>query len=259
MHRKTKEESHKLLRPQDLNLWLSRFNQAHPLLADDCMRACEGSTVSWERLFLFGAVRSAAYRKLTVDLFGTGRADENPETQVIHAALAWNNVDDLKFLAGTNEDELKAFDALWENWMQYRNIILRRRETGGDELPAPKPAPKPEPGPTPPIPPEPYGWWDCEKCGERDNPPKLQRCFRCHAPRPGAVEPDKPKKEEPKPDVPKKEEPKQPVDMKKVGKIIAAVIGVVLVASPFIRMIPGVGQVWNWIEPVLRLIEKVFS
>ena len=49
------------------------------------------------------------------------------------------------------------------------------------------PAPEPEK--------EPYGWWDCPKCGNRDNPPKLMWCMKCHAVRPDYH----PKAETPKP------------------------------------------------------------
>jgi hypothetical protein len=79
----------------------------------------------------------------------------------------------------------------------------------------------------------------------------METCFRCHAPRP--TPPDPPKK----PEAPA--EPGKPTDWKGVLKKVAFVASVLLNAGFLIKLIPGVGQVWNYVEMVLRLLEKLGS
>ena len=137
------------LKPHVLNLWFSRFFPQHPLLADDCYRACVGSDVAWDRMFLFGAVRTDRYKKLRGDWFGSGFEGQNIGEQITNGAIAWANAKDVEELSGTDEATLQAYDALLQKWLGYRKLFL---ELLG-EKPLPEP-PKPEPvkPPATPIP-----------------------------------------------------------------------------------------------------------
>lgn len=223
MQRPTREKSHELLKPSDLNLWFGKFNHSHPLLADDCALAVIGTEVSWEKMFLLGAVRTDAYRKLFIDIFGSGNTTRNLTDQVSSGAIVWSRVDDMKFLQVT-DDELKKFDALWSSWITYRNALLKRKAGDGDRLPAPVPA---EPSPSK------LDWWVCKKCSFY-NETKDERCFRCFELKlkPTTEKPSSPKPD-PKPTKP--EEPSKPIPkpewlgkLKASAKMIASVLGIIL-------------------------------
>lgn len=158
MSRPTHEPSHPALRPHVANLWLGSFNPKHPLYADDCYLACQGSDVSWERMFCFGVVKTDCWRKPTLDWFGSGYEGPDPHEQVVNGALAWGDVRDVEELKGTDENTLQRFDIVWERWCRFRDAWLKAQE--GQPLPDPvKPEPKPpeppRPQPEPPKPPAP--------------------------------------------------------------------------------------------------------
>jgi hypothetical protein len=135
------------LKPHVLNLWFSRFFTQHPLLADDCYRAGVGSDVAWDRMFLFGAVRTDRSKKLRGDCFGSGFEGQNIGEQITNGARAWANVKDVEELSGTDEATLQAYDALLAKWLGYRKLLLEQLS----EKPLPEP-PKPEPVKPPPTP-----------------------------------------------------------------------------------------------------------
>jgi hypothetical protein len=150
MSRPTHEPSHPALRPHVANLWLGSFNPKHPLYADDCYLACQGSEVSWERMFCFGVVKTDCWRKVTPDWFGSGYEGPDPHEQIVNGALAWGDVKDVEELKGTDENTLQRFDIVWERWCRFRDAWLKAQE----DKPLPEP-PKPEPKPPEPVKPEP--------------------------------------------------------------------------------------------------------
>lgn len=236
MIRSTKGKANSLLKPSDLNLWFARFNSGHPDIADDLMRACMGSEISWEKMFIFAAIRSDAFRKLDRDLFGTDASGRSLDDQIIAGVMAWANVDDLKFLA-TKDDELLKFDALWASWLSWRNPVLALRAKGSD-LPLPKPEEPPkEPKPLP------GQWWVCSKC-QFLNPEKSERCLKClsvkTSPTP-APEPGKPA-----------EPPKKQGEsgLKPVLKVLVSLLGVASIAGLFL---PG------WVRSALLALKAILE
>ncbi len=156
MSRPTHEPSHTALRPHVANLWLAGFNPKHPNYADDCFLACQGSGVSWERMFIFGVVRTDCWRKTNVaDWFGSGFEGPDAGEQVLNGAIAWDNAADIEELAGTDENTLQRFDIVWDRWSRFRDSWLKSQEGQPLPQPPPPPPPKPEPVQPPPPPPKP--------------------------------------------------------------------------------------------------------
>ena len=157
--RTTREPITPGLHPVDLNAFIGIKNShlsVYPatLAFSACLNA--GSKVSWERLVIFGAVRSNWYSvSLNADLFASETEGSIPD-QLVNAVLRWEPVDDLSELPGTSEETLKQFDAAWETWTRWRaNLITSRRPAPIEPKPEPKPVPPPAPKPVPPPVPAP--------------------------------------------------------------------------------------------------------
>ena len=222
-------------RVSNANLWLSQRYRENPLIADDILRACEGSNVNPYVMFLVGSVTSNFYSKQDVDFFACGIGG-TLEDQVVNASIKYSEFENVGQL-NLNELQLRQFDLLAISL--YRFMIAMADRTP-KPLPVP-PEPKPEPKPVPPKPPT--GWWDCPKC-RMNNPPKGTQCLRCFTRRLG-TEP------EPKPKEP--EVPSKPVSWK---KSLTLVVSILAAAGFVIKMfLPGVaGQIFDVVINILQAL-----
>lgn len=164
--RPTREPVTPGLHPADLNAFLGMKNShltVYP--ATSAFAACRDSTVSWERLVIFGSVLSSWYSvRLNSDLFASG-TEGIISDQLVNAVLAWEPCDDISELPGTSETFLRQFDTAWEMWTRWRTNLLNGRtpppvQPKPEPKPIPPPAPQPGPVPVPPPAPEkPAGQW----------------------------------------------------------------------------------------------------
>lgn len=157
--RPTREPETPGLFPADLNAFIGLKNsRLSDFVATEAFAACQGSTVSWERLVIFGAVRSGWYSvRLNADLFGS-ETEGNIRDQLVNAVMRWEPADDISELPGTSEAFLRSFDTAWEMWIRWRaNLMASRKPSPIEPKPDPKPvppAPAPVPVPVPqPVPP----------------------------------------------------------------------------------------------------------
>lgn len=154
--RPTREPETPGLFPADLNAFIGLKNsRLSDFVATEAFGACQGSTVSWERLVIFGAVRSGWYSvRLNADLFGS-ETEGNIRDQLVNAVMRWEPADDISELPGTSEAFLRSFDTAWEMWIRWRaNLMASRKPSPIEPKPEPKPVPPPAPVPVPqPVPP----------------------------------------------------------------------------------------------------------
>lgn len=130
MKHRISEPSDVLLAPVDLDSWFVRFNPCHPRIAEDCARAVIGTNVSWEKLFLFSAMKSNCFRRLArVDLFNSGTKDSNLNNQIAYGAFIWSHYEHIELLPDVTEGDMLAFDLLWKSWTSYRDDLLKRRNS----------------------------------------------------------------------------------------------------------------------------------
>lgn len=178
----------------DLNLFVTTyFWRGAPLIADDYWRATMNTSLRWDLIALFHWLKTDFGRKTEVQVWpGIGGSHEdqavNGVLYLLRDGIASQFLDELP----VDEVTLARLKVILGRWERHAEaLIALRTQPAPIEVPVPEvPPAKPE---TPPVqvPEEPYGWWDCERCSETNNPPKSQKCMKCHAPRP-QVKPDAP-------------------------------------------------------------------
>lgn len=234
----------------DLNLFVTTFFwRGAPLIADDYARAIMGTQLRWDMLALFHWIKTDFGRKTGIEVWpGIGGSHEdqaiNGVLYLLQPEVASQFLDELP-CSETDLQRLAAIQGRWETYME--NLIdLRTKPT---EIAVPEPQKPQEPAtPTVPAKPqEPYGWWDCKECGADSNPPKSQRCMRCHKPRPGAIE------EQPVPEVPEVEANPGMAPWKKTALKISAILAsagiiVKLLTPDFIDII------WDAVVAILKAV-----
>jgi hypothetical protein len=239
------------IRGSDLNLFVtSKYWQAAPLIADDYARATLGTSLRWDILALFHWVKTNFGQKNGVEVWpeiGGSHEDQaiNGVLYLLQPEIASQFIDELPIEA-VDEEQLLAILRGWEDYSA--RLIELRTKPKPIELPEP---PKPqEPAAPVEAPKPPEGWWDCKECGADSNPPKSQKCMRCHKPRPGAIE-EKP--EAPKPEIPGVEETPGMAQWKKTALKIAAVLAsagvIVKVFTP-----SYIDIIWDAVVGILRAI-----
>lgn len=234
------------IKGSDLNLFVTTyFWRGAPLIADDYARATLGTSLRWDFLALFHQVktdfgRAAATRFVWPGIEGSHEDQAiNGVLYLLQPEIASAYMDELPI----DQVDLARLEVILRRWERYAEELLKLR-TEGNPIVVPE-APKPQtPPPVVEAPkPEPYGWWDCPKCGEVDNPPKSQKCMKCHASRPT----------ENKPDEAPVAQAKDPNQWRKVVAGIAAALGA---AGFMIKLfLPAIGDaIYDAVVALLRAI-----
>jgi len=133
------------------NQHLHYLNKDAPMIADDCIRSCEGCDVNPWVMVAVACVTSENFQAAPLDYFGVGL--EGPlEDQIINASLHYINLQDTTELKITAA-QAQQVDLVYQDFARYLESMAKNAKP--KPLPQP-PLPEPEPEPIPPAkPPKP--------------------------------------------------------------------------------------------------------